>query len=95
MLAWTFEVVAGPYKGRKAFLNTSLQKQSLWTLKRVLRALGYGSEELAGKVDFDPESAIGRECTIVVSHERYEDVVRQRIRQVLPADASEVESEEL
>jgi hypothetical protein len=56
-LSWEFTVNGGEFNGRKGFLNTSLQPQSLWNTMRILMALGYTEEEVKSREwDFeDPE----------------------------------------
>lgn len=90
-LAWEFTVTGGEYNGRKGFLNTSLQPQSLWNTMRILMALGYSDEEVKSRDwDFeDPEvieELIGRPCVIVIRHEKYEGEDKQRVSRVLSAD---------
>lgn len=89
-LAWQFTVQGGEYDGRIGFLNTSLQRQSLWNTLRILLALGFTEEDIkAREWDFEnPEvidSIIGRECIIAIGHEMYEGEKRQRVRRVLSA----------
>ncbi len=87
-IAWEFTCEGGDYDGRKGFLNTSLQPQAKWAVKRVLLALGMPKEELEGELDFEPEDMNGRECVIVIGHETYEGEKRQRVRRVLGPDAA-------
>jgi hypothetical protein len=90
-LAWEFTVMGGEFDKRKGFLNTSLQQQSLWNTMRILTALGYSEDEVKSREwDFeDPEiveELIGRDCVIVVRHEKYEGEDKQRISRVISAD---------
>lgn len=90
-LAWEFTVTGGEFNNRKGFLNTSLQKQSLWNTMRILMALGYTEDEVKSRDwDFeDPEvidEIVGRDCVIVIRHEKYEGEDRQRVSRVLSAD---------
>jgi len=99
-VAWQFTVDGGEYDGRKAFLNTSLQSQSLWSTQRVLMALGMDKEEIDG-LDWDTDDPAGiqsdldelleRSCVIVIGHEMFEGVKRQRVRRVLSAEGVEKE----
>jgi hypothetical protein len=94
-VAWQFVVSGGEYDGRKAFANTSLQPQSLWSTQRILMALGRTKEECdaldwdteePGQIQSDLEALIGSDCVIVIGHEMYEGAKRQRVRRVLSAE---------
>ncbi len=99
-VAWQFTVDGGEYDGRKAFLNTSLQPQSLWSTQRLLIALGLTKEEVNALV-WDTESPEGiqesldtlleRPCIVMIGHEMFEGVKRQRVRRVLSAKGAETE----
>lgn len=103
-VAWQFTVDGGEYDGRKAFLNTSLQVQSLWSTQRVLLALGMTKEEIDA-LDWDtndPESVQTtldelvkdeQPCVIVIGHEMFEGTKRQRVRRVLSAEGVEAAEE--
>lgn len=97
-IAWQFSVDGGDYDGRKAFLNTSLQPQSLWSTQRVLMALGMSKEEVdALKWDTDDPASIQSSldelldsaCAIMIGHEMFEGQKRQRVRRVLSAEGAE------
>lgn len=90
-LAWEFTVNGGEFNGRKGFLNTSLQPQSLWNTMRILMALGYAEADVkAREWDFeDPETIdeiTGRDCVIVIRHEKYEGEDKQRVSRVLSTE---------
>jgi len=97
-IAWQFTVTEGEYEGRKAFLNTSLQPQSLWSTQRVLMALGMSKEEM-DELDWDTEhpetiqedisNLLEQPCVVVIGHEMYEGTKRQRVRRVLSAEGVE------
>jgi len=100
-VAWEFTVDGGEFDGRKGFLNTSLQAQSLWSTQRVLMALGMSKEEVngldwdtddPGKIQEDLEVLLGSPCIIVIGHEMFEGTKRQRVRRVLSAGGVEVEA---
>lgn len=97
-IAWVFNVTApDEYAGRKGFFNTSLQQHSLWSLKRLLIALGGTEEELAGEVEFEPSDMIGNECTLVVVEDEWEGETTGKVKQVLAAgeiDPDEAEAED-
>ena len=86
-IAWEFTVREGEYEGRKAFLNTSLQQQAKWASKRVMKALGADPAMLEGEFDFESGDYEGNDCVIVIGHETFEGLVRQRVRRVLPSTA--------
>ncbi|MBT9137064.1 MAG: hypothetical protein DDT34_02150 [Firmicutes bacterium] len=93
-LAWQFTVQGGEYDGRIAFLNTSLQPQSLWSTMRILIALGLAEEEVRSREwDFeDPEVIdllLGNDCDVVIGHQMYEGEKRQRVRRVLSPSGAE------
>lgn len=73
-----------PAENRKWFYEVSLQEQSLWNLKRTLIALGDAPEDLEGELDIDKSEYIGRECIVVIGHEEYEGINRQRTRRLEP-----------
>ena len=97
-IAWQFTVDGGEYDGRKAFLNTSLQPQSLWSTQRVLMALGMTKEDVDA-LDWDTEEPekiqetlnglLESPCVIVIGHEMFEGTKRQRVRRVLSAEGVE------
>lgn len=86
-LNWVWTVQGGDADGRKLFLNTSLQKQSLWNAMRILMALGYTEEEVKSKDwDFeDPaviEDIIGRDAVLSVRHRVFEGTKQPRITRI-------------
>lgn len=93
-LAWEFGVSEGGFAGRKAFLNTSLQEQALWSTMRILTAIGYTDDEIKSKTwDFeDPDivdDIVGRDCMVSISHQKFEGETRQRVRKVSSASGQE------
>jgi hypothetical protein len=89
-LSWEFSVIyPEEFVGRKAFFNTSLQQHALWSLKRVLEALGYSEEALSGQIEFDPDDVIGIECTLVTVEDEYNGETVSKVEQILPAGATE------
>jgi len=97
-IAGQYTVEGGEYDGRKAFLNTSLQPQSLWSTQRLLIALGMTKEEVDAldwdtdepeKIQADLDGLLGRPCVIVIGHEMFEGTKRQRVRRVLSAEGIE------
>jgi len=100
-VAWQYTVDGGEYDGRKAFLNTSLQPQSLWSTQRVLTALGMTKEEVDA-LEWDTENPEGIQsdlnelleasCVIVIGHETFEGTKRQRVRRVLSAEGVSAET---
>ena len=71
-------------ENRKWFYEVSLQEQSLWNVKRTLVALGDDPAELEGELEIEKEDYIGRECIVVIGHEEYEGINRQRTRRLEP-----------
>ncbi len=86
-LAWEFRTSAG----YTLYYNTSLQPQSLFSLKNVLLALGYEVPDTVLRLDL--RDLKGREAYVEVMHEMYEGKKRAKIVQFLMPD--EVEEEEL
>ncbi len=86
-LAWEFKTSSG----YTLYYNTSLQPQSLFHLKNVLLALGYGVPDAVLKLDL--RELKGREAYVEIMHEMYEGKKRAKIAQFLMPD--EVEEEEL
>jgi hypothetical protein len=86
-LNWQFAVQGGDADGRKLFLNTSLQPQSLWNTLRILVALGYSEAEVKAK-DWDFEDPVviedikGRDCELTVRHRTFEGVKQPRITRI-------------
>ncbi len=99
-IAWQYTVDGGEYDGRKAFLNTSLQPQSLWSTQRILSALGMSKEEIDA-LEWDTDNPAGIQgtldnlldsaCIINIGHEMFEGTKRQRVRRVLSAEGAEAE----
>ena len=97
-VAWQYTVDGGEYDGRKAFLNTSLQPQSLWSTQRILTALGMTKEEVDAlewdtenpeQIQSDLNELLDASCVIVIGHEKFEGTKRQRVRRVLSAEGVE------
>lgn len=93
-IAWQFTVDGGEYDSRKAFLNTSLQPQSLWSTQRVLMALGMSKEDVDAlgwdtehpeQIQSDLDNLLESPCVIIIGHEMFEGTKRQRVRRVLSA----------
>jgi len=87
-ILWTFGILEPEeFVGRKAFFNTSLQPQALWSLKRVLLAFGYEKEDLEGSVEFEPSDLLGVECTLAVIEDEYNGETTGKVDQVLAVGA--------
>jgi len=80
-LAWTFEVVAGEYKGRKLWNNTSLQPHALWKLKETFEALGMDTTK---KITFVEKNLCGLRCDVILGQREWEGQTRNEVKQVLP-----------
>ena len=91
MLKWTFNITEPEeYIGRKVYTNTMLVQSSLWVLKRLLLAIGLGTEEsLAGEVEFDEEDAIGLPCTVVMVPHEFEGKATTQVGAILEAGVYE------
>ena len=85
-LEWQFTVREGDFKGRKAWLNTSLQQQALFALKRLLLALGSAKEDLEDEIEFEPVDYIDMECVVKIDHREYQGKLQQNVVGVYPAD---------
>ncbi len=95
-LEWKFVVTEGEYENRKVWHNTSLLPQSLWSLKRLLLALGFDADDLAGEVDLEEDQVIDLECAVQIDHRMYNGQARQQVVAIFasdyePADAAETE----
>ena len=86
-LAWELRTSGG----YTLYYNTSLQPQSLFSLKNVLLALGYEVPDAVLRLDLGELK--GREAYVEVMHEVYEGKKRARVVQFLMPD--EVDEEEL
>lgn len=51
---------------RRAWDNYSLQPQALWKLRDLLKHFGYGTDELKGRIDFDPNEWKGKPVDLVL-----------------------------
>lgn len=90
-LEWVFKVSPehpdSDYVGRQLFHNTTLTKESLWNLKRLLIALGEEPADLDDNIDFEPDEYVGRMCVVEASNEMYQGIARARVSRILPEDA--------
>ena len=84
-VSWGFSVTEGDYSGRKAWHNSSLLPQSLWSFKKTLVALGFPKEDLEGEIQFDPAAVLTQPCTLVVVEYEWQGETRGRVDKVLPA----------
>ena len=93
-VAWVFNVLEPEdFAGQKGFYNTTLQPQGLWSLKRLLIALGFSEEDLAGQVDFEPSDMLGMQCTLVVVEDVYKGETTGRVKEVLEAGITDEDEE--
>ena len=84
-VSWGFQITEGEYSGRKAWHNSSLLPQSLWSFKKTLVALGFPKEDLAGEIQFDPAATLAAQCTLVVVEDEYQGETKGRVDKVLSA----------
>jgi len=102
-----FKVDGGQYDNRRLFnrywiapadYDPSKKKMLDGMFARFLLAIGYSEKEvMGGKFKFDPEDAIGRECTVVVgirpANDQYE--ASNNVRNVKPRTAAATEGDDL
>lgn len=74
--------------GRQFWHNCVLMPKALWNLKRTLIGLGVPAEDLTEEIDIDNADLVGRKCVVEVTQEMYDGALRNRVKRVLPADAS-------
>lgn len=84
-ISWGFNITEGDYAGRKAWHNSSLLPQALWSFKKVLIALGFPKEDLAGEIQFDPAAVLQQPCTLVVVEDEWQGETKGRVDKVLTA----------
>lgn len=89
-LKWKFSVEPNEDIGfdgvTPAYYNTSLLDQSLWVLKRTLKALGFKDNEL-GEINVDDLllDLPGLECTLEIETSFYEGEERSSVADIYPA----------
>jgi hypothetical protein len=104
-----FKIDGGEYDNRRAFnrywlpaADTDYDAKKRATLlgmfSRFLLAIGYGEKEVtSGKFKFDPDDAVGRECSVVLgirpATEEYE--AQNNVRNVRPRQASTAGDDDL
>ena len=88
-LSWEFKVAEGPSKGKKVWHNTSLQPQSLWTLRQLLEAMGMEVEE--GEMELELDDMAGESVGASIANEKYEGKDRPKIAQFIEVSDVEVE----
>lgn len=90
---WIFKIKSGEYKGKKLYYITSLAKQSLFSLRAVLEALG---EEIPkSKVDVDRQKYIGMDIGVSVEVGKYKKKDKNEVVDVFnPEDEDEEGGEE-
>jgi hypothetical protein len=83
-----FRISEGEFEGRKQWRNFSLQRQSLWALKKALVNMGADPDDLEGAFDLDDlmPDYIGSACLLDISQHTYEGTIRNDIKAVLPAE---------
>ena len=84
-VSWGFSITEGEYAGRKAWHNSSLQSQSLWSFKKTLIALGFPKGDLEGEIQFEPTAVLQLPCTLVVVEDEWQGVTKSRVDKVLAA----------
>jgi 2-methylaconitate cis-trans-isomerase PrpF len=67
-----YELTHQGFEGRKGYQSLSLQKQALFSLKRLLLAIGtWDEEDLSGPFEIDTADLVGEEVCIVVKANSY------------------------
>ena len=90
-LEWIFDVTDDDYPGRKLYFNTSLQPQSLWSLKRMLiNAFHVDEDALADNFDLDPEDLVGIDVTLMVTHRAWNGQKRENVENVISSGTTEL-----
>ena len=84
-ISWGFAITEGDYAGRKAWHNSSLLPQSLWSLKKTLIALGFPKEDLAGEIQFEPAELLELTCTLVIVEYEWQGETKGRVDKVMEA----------
>lgn len=84
-VALTFHIIEGEFEGRKLWRNYSLQKQSLWAIKRTAVRLGSDPDMLNGPLDLDDflPDLVGAPCVVDVGIHPYNDEDRNDVKDVL------------
>lgn len=91
--AWVMKIPSGEYKGKDLYYNTSLTKQSLWSLRAFIEALGDTVPK--GKMDVDPEKYKGQNVGVSVEIEKYKGRDKNTVVDVFsPEESEEEEGEE-
>lgn len=92
-LAWNFRIIDDNPKhdGQLLYFNTSLQPQSLWSLRSLLETLEF--EVPKGPTDLDFDELVELEMIAVVEHETYEGKKRSRLVDFMPTDEGEEDEE--
>ena len=85
-LAITYKVQEGPFAGRQVFDNVSFSPKALFKLKGLL-AVVMPEVDTNGKLSFDPDDLVGKQCAIVVTHEEYNGESQARVTKVLASAA--------
>ncbi len=82
-LAYVFVIPS--QQNRKAWLNASLQSQSLWKVKKTLEALGI---DASGKLTVGQMITLskGRPCKLYLAVKIFEGKERNEVAEVLPAE---------
>lgn len=87
-LTVTMAITSDPYVGRKLFRNYALIPNSLWALKRLMKACGLDS---AGKVSIEelPGLLVGLDVAVSVTHRSYQGEIRGNVQNVFPLSTLE------
>lgn len=82
MFVWTFQIAAGPHKGKEFKSFTALTPAAMWKVAETVEALGVG--QVGGVVKFTRSDVIGKACGIVIEDDDYNGRKQSRIASVIP-----------
>lgn len=92
MLVWEIEITEGKGKGKSLRTYTVLKKENLWSLKRLLEAMG--KKVPNSKVNIDLKKYIGLELAITLTDNEYEGKISSQISDYMPVSILDVEDDE-
>lgn len=91
-LTWELEVLQGEFKGAKMWYNTSLQKQSLFSLRDLLTAAGITVPKSVVSIDLD--TVIGKVVSGKVIQETYKGEEKFTVKEVFKANMKSVKDDD-
>lgn len=76
-VTFTLEILDGNFKGRRLFLNHSLQSHALFGFRKTLEALGV--KVPTGAMDIDVRKLAGAMMNVQVDHEEYNGQIKPKV----------------